>query len=66
MPAIRHRYLTLEDTDAFEAFIAANADALADEYPNHGRDDFFRACCDGGLMIGGGAAPAFMVRFSDE
>jgi len=66
MPRLRHLHHTLSDLDAFDVFIAENREAIREQYPNHSEEDVLRACCDGGLMIGGGAAPLVMVRFDGE
>jgi hypothetical protein len=53
----------LDDMDAWEDFAAQNRDALCDQYGS--TEKAFRHAIDGGLLLGGGAAPAVSVYFAD-
>lgn len=55
--------ILLADTDDWADFADANQDALLDMYES--LDDAFMAACQGGIEIGGGAAPHFYIRFAD-
>ncbi len=54
--------VTLADTDAWLDFAANNEDALVETYGSV--DAAYRHAIDGGLTLGGGAAPAFLVHFA--
>lgn len=56
--------ILLADMDAWEAFAEANRDALLEMYPTIAAAE--AAACQGGIVLGGGAAPAFYVRFADD
>ena len=55
--------IILPDIAAWQAFATANCDALVETYGS--TEKAFRHACDGGLTIGGGAAPLFRVGFVD-
>lgn len=54
--------VTLDDMDAWEEFALTNADAIVERYGS--REKAFRHLCDGGLLLGGGAAPDVAVYFA--
>lgn len=54
--------IILETTEDWETFAEANQESLEAEYGS--LDKAFRHCCDGGLILGGGAAPEFFVIFA--
>jgi hypothetical protein len=54
--------ITLETTDDWTVFSEANSDALLEIYPN--LDAAMKAACDGGIQMGGGAAPEFFIHFA--
>lgn len=56
-------HVALRDMDDWHSFVAANEDALLDMYSSI--DDALKAACEGGIVIGGGAASAFLVSFVD-
>ncbi len=56
--------ILLADMDEWHIFIHDNMDSLQDEYGNN-IDEWLRRACDGGLTLGGGAAPLFVVTFAD-
>ena len=53
--------IILEDMDAWADFVADNRDALIDAYGSPGLA--YRHAINGGLTLGGGAAPLFHVVF---
>jgi hypothetical protein len=53
----------LHDEDEWAAFAEANSDALLGIYPT--LDDAYSAACQGGIQLGGGAAPLVEARFVD-
>ena len=55
--------ITLADMDAWDDFAAANIDALTDAYGSTA--NALRHAMDGGLTLGGGAAPMFTIVFAD-
>lgn len=54
--------VTLDDLDDWEDFAAANAEAIVERYGS--KDKAYRHLCDGGLLLGGGAAPQVSVYFA--
>ena len=60
---IAEHEIILPDMGAWESFVNANQDALTDQYGTI--DKAFKHACDGGLTLGGGAAPLFFIRFAD-
>lgn len=60
---IRHYNVPIRDMDGWAEFFAANREALLGIYPDEAAA--LKAACDGGIMLGGGAAPAFFVHFVD-
>jgi hypothetical protein len=55
--------IILPDMDAWEAFAADNRGALEDAYGS--TEKAFRHAVDGGLTLGGGAAPLFEIYFAE-
>ena len=55
--------IMLADMDAWEAFARANSDALIEQYGSV--DRALTHAMDGGLEIGGGAQPLFVVYFEE-
>jgi hypothetical protein len=55
--------VTLGDTDDWDEFAAANAEEIVDQYGS--KDKAYRHLCDGGLILGGGAAPEVAVYFAE-
>ena len=55
--------IILADMDAWEAFAADNADALIEEYGSTA--NAYQHTVQGGLMLGGGAAPLFEISFAE-
>lgn len=55
--------VTLDDTEDWDEFAAANAEEIAERYG--ARHNAYRHLCNGGLMLGGGAGPAVSVYFKD-
>ncbi len=55
--------IILADMDEWEAFAADNRDALEDAYGSTA--NAFQHAIQGGLTIGGGAAPLFVVSFAE-
>lgn len=62
MPATEHQ-ITLADMDEWEAFAADNRDALEGEYGSTA--NAYQHAIQGGLTLGGGAAPLFFVSFGE-
>jgi hypothetical protein len=59
----RPTVVQLADYAAWDTFAEANADALIAEY---GSVEFaLQLCIDGGITLGGGAAPEFLICFED-
>ena len=56
-------FLPLHSEDDWTEFAEANRDALLDMYPD--LDAAHKAACEGGIVLGGGAAPMVEVRFVD-
>jgi hypothetical protein len=54
--------IILADMDEWESFVAANRDALVHEYGSTA--NAYRHAIQGGLTIGGGAAPLFLISFA--
>lgn len=55
--------IILADMDAWEAFAEANADALVDAYGSVATA--YQHAIQGGLTLGGGAAPLFEISFAE-
>ncbi len=55
--------ITLADMDAWESFAAENREALESEYESTA--NAYQHAVQGGLILGGGAAPAFHVVFAE-
>jgi hypothetical protein len=55
--------IILADMDEWEAFAADNRDALEAEYGSTARA--YQAAVQGGLTLGGGAAPLFEISFAE-
>jgi hypothetical protein len=55
--------ITLDDMDAWADFVAANRDALIDAYGSPAMA--LQHAVQGGLTLGGGAAPLFHVVFAE-
>jgi hypothetical protein len=53
----------LADMDAWEGFVKANESAIVSEYGSIAKA--YLHATQGGLVIGGGAAPLFRVFFAD-
>lgn len=53
--------IILADMDAWEAFAEANRDALESDYGSISKA--LLHAMQGGLTLGGGAAPAFFISF---
>jgi hypothetical protein len=53
--------MVLADMDEWDSFVANNQDAILERYDSV--NDALRHACDGGLALGGGAAPSFVVVF---
>jgi hypothetical protein len=53
----------LLDMDAWEAFAVDNREALEDAYGSI--ESAFRHAINGGLTLGGGAAPLFEISFAE-
>lgn len=56
-------YIDLHDEDEWEAFASANREALLEVYAT--LQDAHAAACQGGIVLGGGAAPLVEVHFVD-
>ena len=56
-------HIELADMDAWEAFSADNRDALEAEYGSTARA--YQAAVQGGLTLGGGAAPMYTISFAE-
>ncbi len=54
----------LADTDAWDAFVADNREALTDAYGSTA--NAYQHAVQGGLTLGGGAAPLINIVFDDE
>lgn len=54
--------IVLADMDEWEAFADANREALEGEYGSTA--NAYQHAVQGGLMLGGGAAPAFFISFA--
>jgi hypothetical protein len=59
----RPQQVILADMDEWEAFATDNADALVDAYGSTARA--YQAAVQGGLTLGGGAAPLFEISFAE-
>lgn len=55
--------LILADMDEWEAFAESNKDALTDEYGSTA--NALQHAMQGGLVLGGGAAPMFVISFAE-
>lgn len=55
--------IILQDMDEWREFVADNKDALVDDYGS--ADAAYRHAINGGLTLGGGAAPLFHISFAD-
>gem|GEM_PF-6576013 len=55
--------IELADMDAWEAFATDNRDALEDAYGSAA--NAYQHAAQGGLTLGGGAAPLFEIFFAD-
>lgn len=55
--------ILLADMDAWDVFAADNHDALVDAYGSI--EKALKHACDGGLELGGGAAPLFVIYFAE-
>jgi hypothetical protein len=55
--------IELADMDAWEAFVADNRDALEAEYGS--TSNAYQHAIQGGLTLGGGAAPLVEVFFAE-
>lgn len=55
--------IILADMDAWEAFAADNREALEDAYGSTA--SAYQHAVQGGLMLGGGAAPLFEISFAE-
>ena len=53
----------IRDLDHWADIYNANRDALEETYPGMTEDDLIRKACDGGITLGGGAAPIFFFIF---
>lgn len=56
-------HIAIHDMDEWDTFANANVDALVDQYGSI--ETAMRHAMEGGLTIGGGAAPEFLVTFVD-
>lgn len=55
--------IVLDDMDDWAAWAADNADALINDYGSI--EAALKHACDGGLVMGGGAAPVFHISFAE-
>lgn len=55
--------IILADMDEWQLFADANRDALEDAYGS--TEQAFRHAINGGLTLGGGAAPEFFISFAE-
>jgi hypothetical protein len=55
--------IILADMDEWEAFASDNRDALEGEYGSTAKA--YQHAVQGGLTLGGGAAPLFVVSFAE-
>ena len=62
--AMTDRIITLADMDAWDAFAADNRDALVNEYGSTA--NAYQHAVQGGLTLGGGAAPLVNIVFDDD
>lgn len=53
--------IVLPDIDAWDSFAASNREALEESYGSIA--DAYHHVVDGGLTLGGGAAPQFFICF---
>jgi hypothetical protein len=53
--------VVLKDMDEWDEFVAANREAVESEYPSV--EVALKHARDGGLTLGGGAAPLFLITF---
>lgn len=56
-------HIVLADLDAWDAFVDDNREAIEGEYGSAG--NAYRHAVQGGLTLGGGAAPLFTISFAD-
>jgi hypothetical protein len=56
--------ITLKDMDDWQAFARANAEALREQYGSISAA--YQHAVQGGLTLGGGAAPCFFICFEDD
>ncbi len=54
--------LCLADVSAWDVFVEWNRDALIEQYGSV--ENALKVCRDGGLVLGGGAAPAVHIYFA--
>jgi hypothetical protein len=54
----------LGDTDDWDDFAAANAEEIVSRYGS--KEKALKHLCDGGLNLGGGAAPEVAVYFAED
>lgn len=59
---MEYETVTLPDDEAWDAFVAANRAAIVEAYGSV--EAAYRHACDGGMTLGGGAAPAICVVFA--
>ncbi len=57
------QHIELADMDAWDAFVADNRDALDEAYGSTA--NALQHAMQGGLTLGGGAAPLFIIFFAD-
>jgi hypothetical protein len=55
--------MELDNVDDWQEFYTDNIDAIDDRYGSI--DKAYRHLCDGGLLLGGGAAPEVAVYFAE-
>lgn len=63
MPAATEHQIILADTGEWEAFAADNRDALEEAYGSTA--NAYQHAIQGGLTMGGGAAPLFFISFAE-
>lgn len=56
--------LELADMDAWESFVNDNREALLEQYDTIAHA--LKVCCDGGMVMGGGACPVTHVFFTED
>ena len=55
--------IILDNMDDWDTFAADNRDALVESYAS--TENALQHACQGGLTLGGGAAPMFQIMFSE-